>query len=365
MLICFGYGIIIHFITNSLIFEDLLHLIICTNDGFFAFVRGININHLSSEYNIATLAAILALAGGCRLYIFNLIPSFIPLTLQHQNKYNINYDEIIFSSLESNIFLFFKFKYIKKHFTTANVVVGISTLFLVFLIKFSGGILYILGYLFGYFGLDLVYLEYFFSGIIALLWRLGIRGIVEEIFKQPLYMTMDNSNATDGGSLQEDTSSNNLQEGTSSGNLQEGTSSGKSTDTQEGNLSSDTQTGKSTDTQTGKSTDTTKGEGSQEGSSNTTYNYAARRMQPIYKKQLDILNASLEKLTLQIENETDEDIRKEQQEQLNELIETSALLSKSMGEDISKYTKSTSENNINKRSSDFVDKDVSKKRDRS
>src|ERR1044071_4756970 len=169
-------------------------------------------------------------------------------------------------------------------------------------------------------------------------------------------MTMDNSNATDGGSLQEDTSSNNLQEGTSSG---------KSTDTQEGNLSSDTQTGKSTDTQEGKSTDTTKGEGSQEGSSNTTYDYAARRMQPIYKKQLDILNASLEKLTLQIENETDEDIRKEQQEQLNELIETSAMLSKSMGEDISKYTKSTSENNINKRSSDFVDKDVSKKRDRS
>ena len=302
------------------------------------------------------MITILALAGGWILYIFNLITSFIPQTLEHKNKYNINYEDKILSSLESNIFIFFKFKNIKKHFTIVNIIVGISTLFVVFLIKFSGGIQYILGYLFGYFGLDLVYLEYFFSGIIALLWRLGIRGIVEEIFKQPLYMTMDNSNATDGGSLQEDTSSNNLQEGTSSG---------KSTDTQEGNLSSDTQTGKSTDTQEGKSTDTTKGEGSQEGSSNTTYNYAARRMQPIYKKQLDILNASLEKLTLQIENETDEDIRKEQQEQLNELIETSAMLSKSMGEDISKYTKSTSENNINKRSSDFVDKDVSKKRDRS
>ena len=321
------------------------------------------------------MITILALSGGLILYIFNHLASFIPQTLEHKNKYsyNINYEEKILSSLESNIFIFLRFKNIKKHFTIVNIIVGLSTLFIVFLIKFSG-IQYILGYLFGYFGLDLVYIEYFFSGIIALLWRLGIRGIVEEIFKQPLYMTMDNSNATDGGSLQEDTSSNNLQEGTSSGNLQEGTSSGKSTDTQEGNLSSDTQTGKSTDTQTGKSTDTqtgkstdtTKGEGSQEGSSNTTYHYAARRMQPIYKKQLDLLNASLDKLTLQIENETDEDIRKEKQEQLNELIETSAMLSKSMGEDISKYTKSTSENNINKRSSDFVDKDVvSKKRDRS
>jgi hypothetical protein len=115
------------------------------------------------------MITILALAGGWILYIFNLITSFIPQTLEHKNKYNINYEDKILSSLESNIFIFFKFKNIKKHFTIVNIIVGISTLFVVFLIKFSGGIQYILGYLFGYFGLDLVYLEYFFSGIIALL----------------------------------------------------------------------------------------------------------------------------------------------------------------------------------------------------
>lgn len=107
--------------------------------------------------------------------------------------------------LESNIFSFFVFKSIKKHFNVTNLIVGLSTLLLVGLVKWSGIPGYILGNLFDFFKEDLILAEYFFSGIIGLFWKLGIKGIIEDLFKEPLYLGMDSNNPTDdsegGGNL--------------------------------------------------------------------------------------------------------------------------------------------------------------------
>lgn len=131
--------------------------------------------------------------------------------------------------LESNIIPLSFFKGISKHFTFKNFLIGFSTVFIVSLLKWLGVPQYIMSNIL--FLLPegiLAFTEYFIYGTLALVIRLGLKGLIEEILKEPLpsslplHMAMDNNSSNDelptegreiGGAGQSDTSAGDIEEG--------------------------------------------------------------------------------------------------------------------------------------------------------
>ncbi len=140
------------------------------------------------------------------------------------------------TTLNSKMFSFSFFKRLGKHFTIVNLFIGLSTIILISLIKWLNIAGYILYYISNIIPQDFFnFLEYFIYGLIGLVWRLGIKGIVEDIFTVPLYLGMDNNPVDSsvegnlkghgGGNLQEGNSSNDSKENTSSSSNEESSSS--------------------------------------------------------------------------------------------------------------------------------------------
>lgn len=130
------------------------------------------------------------------------------------------------TTLNSKMLSFSFFKSLAKHFTIVNIIVGLSTIIIISLVKWfsiAGCILYYISNLIPQDFWN--FIEYFIYGLIGLIWRLGIKGIIEDIFTAPLYLGMD-KNPIDslekgdlkghGGNLHEGNSSNDSKENTSS-----------------------------------------------------------------------------------------------------------------------------------------------------
>lgn len=139
------------------------------------------------------------------------------------------------STLNSKMFSFSFFKPLGKHFTIINLFIGLSTIIIISIFKWLNMAGYILYYISNIIPQDFFNIfEYFTYGLIGLVWRLGIKGIIEDIFTAPLYLGMDNNPVDSpvegnlkghGGNLKEGSSSNDLKENTSSSSNEESSSS--------------------------------------------------------------------------------------------------------------------------------------------
>jgi hypothetical protein len=224
-----------------------------------------------------------------------------------------------------------------------NLITGVTCLILIFCIKQSGLSLFILSILKEYVPNIPQVSENFLASFIGLICRLGLKGLIEDGFKEvfPTY------NAMTGGDINPTESTNSGgKDNTSGGSSSTGNSS---TGVQKESLSDKGKNPEIAGDST-KSSEYVKG------------NFSAKRYASLWDKEAQRINAEIKVLSSEISNCKDEEEKAFKEEDLDELFEQLSMMSKESAIENRKIS-STDSQSSNKRTADStVDQDSSKKR---
>lgn len=249
------------------------------------------------------------------------------------NENRKNFKSLIVSFLKR------RFISVKKHFSLVNLITGVMCLILIVCIKQSGLSLFILSLLKEYVPNIPQGSEYFLASFIGLICRLGLKGLIEDGFKEvfPTY------NAMTGGGDINPTESNN------SGGKDNTSGGSSSTGVQKESLSDKGKNPEIAGDST-KSSEYVKG------------NFTAKRYATLWDKEAQRINAEIKALSSEISNCKDEEEKAFKEEDLDELFEQLSMMSKESAIENRKIS-STNSQSSNKRTADStVDLDSSKKR---
>ena len=220
-------------------------------------------------------------------------------------------------------------KGVKRHITFINVITGVLTLLFIILIKELGLPLFILNILKDYIP-NIPLSEYFIASFLGLICRLGLKGLIEDGFKEvfPAYNAM-----TGAGNINDPDSSNlgGRQANTSAGS----SSSNNPTEVEKESSDKDKTSEKSTNATISKE----KG------------NYVSKRYVELFDQQAQRISAEIKALSTEISNCKDEEEKAFKMEDLDELFAQLTMLSKESAAETRKILNSESLSN-NKRSSD-------------
>jgi len=238
--------------------------------------------------------------------------------------------------------LFF-IKSVKKHLTLTKLTTGFITLLLIVFIKESNLSLIILNIFEGYINDIPKYFEYIIASSIGLIGRLGIKGLIEEGFKE--LFSMYNPMTIGGDS--------NLN--ANSGEIKDNSSGGSSTN--------DNNTGiKKSPLDKGKIPENDSAKSSTEKNNNTRSNFSSKRFVKLFDEQAERINSEIKVLYAEINNCKDEKEKALKEEDLEELFGQLSMLSRESAAETRKIL-NTDNQSGNKRTSDSsVAENYSKKR---
>lgn len=291
-----------------------------------------------------------------------------------------------------------------QHFTYSNIFISLSCLTLAYFIKKSGIVIDICNAFFNVsFSIEE---ESFFIGIIILIWRLGIKGVLE-IYSLPMAsgpnidsaniidlpgakksgtvtksFGNDTSGSSNSGNDNSSSSSNANDNSTSSNSGNSNNDSSNSSSSNNGGLNSNSSNSSSSNSDGLNSSDPSNAfNNSLKDSSKTgdlvqdkpkintfgtrgSHRYTSRRLANVWAKQLTSLSEEMNKLTLDKQNTTDAVLKDKLEDRINEVSEQLAMVSKEMASDINHVTDNKQDNLSKKRDLSPVS-ETSKKRDRS
>lgn len=244
----------------------------------------------------------------------------------------------------------FTLKSLKKHFTVVNIITGITSLIVIFFIKESGLSFWLINLLKDYIHNIQDCSEYIIASFIGLICRLGLKGLIEDGFKEifPTYNTM-----TGTGDI-------NSPENNNSGGIKENTSEDSSSSTSN-----------STGVQKEESL-SDKGKNPEKASDSTTSsspntdkvpsNFISKRYVKLFDEQAERISSEIKVISSEINNCKDEEEKALKEEDLEELFGQLTMLSKESAAETRKILSIDSQNS-NKRTSDStVIENSSKKR---
>jgi hypothetical protein len=238
--------------------------------------------------------------------------------------------------------LFF-IKSVKKHLTLTKLSTGFITLLLIVFIKESNLSLIILNIFEGYINDIPKYFEYIIASSIGLIGRLGVKGLIEEGFKElfSMYNTM-----TIGGD-------SNLN--ANSGEIKDNSSGGSSTNDNNTDI-------KKSPLDKGKNPENDSAKSSIEKKNNTRSNFSSKRFVKLFDEQAERINSEIKVLYTEINNCKDEKEKALKEEDLEELFGQLSMLSRESAAETRKILNTDSQGS-NKRTSDSsIAENSSKKR---
>ena len=242
-------------------------------------------------------------------------------------------------------------KSLKKHLTLINIVTGLITLLFIVSIKELGLALILLNVFKEYIQNMPECSEYIIASFTGLIIRLGLKGLIEEGFKDlfPTYNTM-----AAGGDINSDINpaENNNSAGIKGNTSGSSSSPSNSTDVQESLSNKDKNSEKANDSTTSNS----------QNSASSRSNYSSKRYVQLFDAHAARLSAEIKALSTEIQNCQDSELKTLKEEDLEELFGQLTMLSKESAVETRKIL-STDSQISNKRTSDStVTENSSKKR---
>jgi hypothetical protein len=242
-------------------------------------------------------------------------------------------------------------KSIKKHFNLINLITGLITLLFILSIKELGLAIFILN----------IFKEHMYNvpensesiivGVTGLIFRLGLKGLIEEGFKEvfPTYNTM-----TLGG---DSNSGINPVENNSSAGIKETTSGGSSSPSNSAGVQDSlSNNGKNPEKASDSATS------SSQKPVHVPSNFSSKRYVEIFDKQAQRIDSEIKVLSAEISNCQDEEEKAFKEEDLEELFAQLSMLSKESVAETRKVLGSDSQTSHKRPTDSTVAQDSSKKR---
>lgn len=241
-----------------------------------------------------------------------------------------------------------------KHYSMSNLITGFISLVIIFFIKELGLALFILNIFKEYIHNIPECSEYLIAGFTGLIIRLGLKGLIEEGFKDvfPTYNTM-----TVGG---DNNSGINPTDNNNSAGIKYNTSGGSSSPSNSTGVQEPlSNKGKITPLRDEKGSDSTTSDSP--STSHTPSNFSSKRYVKIFDGQAERISSEIKALSSDIVNCNDEEEKALKEEDLEELFGQLTMLSKESAAETRKIL-STDSQTSNKRTSDSTLADNSSKK---
>jgi hypothetical protein len=235
-----------------------------------------------------------------------------------------------------------------KHLSFINVITGVLSLLIIFLIKELGLAILILNILKDYIPNIPYNSEYIIASFIGLICRLGLKGLIEDGIKDifPTYNPM-----TGAGPAPSDV---NPTDTNNSGGIQQNTSGGSSSTSNPTGIQQEPSSDK--DKTPEKTTNSTI---NKEG---TSKNYVSKRYVELFDLHAQRISAEIKTLSAEISNCKDEEEKAFKMEDLDELFGQLTMLSKESAAETRKILTMDSQTNNKRIADSAVDQNSSKKR---
>ncbi len=237
----------------------------------------------------------------------------------------------------------FTLKSLKKHFTAVNMITGFISLIVIFCVKEAGLSLIVLNLLQNYIHNIPDCSEYIIAAFIGLICRLGLKGLIEDGFKEifPIYNAMT---GTGGINPTEDNNSVGIKENTSGSSSLTSNSTGiqKESLSDKGKIPKEV----SDSLNTGK----------------VQSNFSSKRFVKLFDEHAERINSEIKVLSSEINNCKNEEEKAFMEEDLEELFGQLTMLSKESAAETRKILSTDSQSNDKRTSDSTVAENPSKKR---